>query len=194
VVELRRGFKTEANDLAREIRKELGLQLLDPLDPWLLADHLAIEVIALSELADDADGAVRHLLHVDPASFSAVTVFYGTERLVVHNDAHSPGRQASNLSHELSHGLLLHPPAPALDAGGCRNWDPVLEGEAQYLAGALLITEEAALQIVRSGKSLDAAAVRFGVSSPMVQYRINVTGARQRVSRARRSRRSGPTF
>ena len=113
---------------------------------------------------------------------------------MVHNDAHSPGRQASDLSHELSHGLLLHPPAPAFDAGGCRNWDPVLEGEAQYLAGALLITEEAALQIARSGLSLDAAAVRFGVSSAMVQYRINVTGARQRVSRARRTGHPGPTF
>jgi Zn-dependent peptidase ImmA (M78 family) len=188
VVELRRGFKTEANDLAREIRKELGLRLLDPLDPWRLADHLAIPIIALSELANDADRAVRHLLYVDPASFSAVTVFHGTERLVVHNDAHSAGRQASNVSHELSHGLLLHPPAPALDAGGCRNWDPVLEGEAQYLAGALLITEEAALQIVRSGTSLDAGAVRFGVSSAMVQYRINVTGARQRVQRVGRAR------
>jgi Zn-dependent peptidase ImmA (M78 family) len=190
VVELRRGFKTEASDLAREIREELGLRLLDPLDPWRLADHLAIEVIPPSELVDDADGAVRYLLDVDPVSFSAVTVFYGTERLVVHNDWHSPGRQASNLSHELAHGLLLHPPAPALDAGGCRNWDPVLEGEAEYLAGALLVTEEAALQIVRSGTSLDAAAVRFGVSLPMVRYRINVTGARQRVQRARRSRRS----
>src|SRR6266542_3762268 len=87
----RSGFKTEANDLAREIRKELGLRLLDPLDPWRLADHLAIEVIPLSELVDDADGAVRYLLDVDPASFSAVTVFYGTERLIVHNDGHSPG-------------------------------------------------------------------------------------------------------
>ena len=39
---LRRGFKTEANDIAREIRQELGLGLADPLDPWVLAAQLEI--------------------------------------------------------------------------------------------------------------------------------------------------------
>src|SRR5947208_875623 len=80
VIELRRGFKTEASDLAREVRGELGLQLLDPLDPWRLAAHLDIPVIPLSELAGGAARAVHHLQEVDPTSFSAVTVFYGTER------------------------------------------------------------------------------------------------------------------
>jgi hypothetical protein len=37
MLELRRGFKSEANDIAREIRGELGLKLVDPLDPWRLA-------------------------------------------------------------------------------------------------------------------------------------------------------------
>ncbi len=185
MVELGRGFKTEASDLAREIRAELQLGLPDRLDPRRLAAHLEIPVLALSELASEADGAVRHLLEVDPSSFSAVTVFFGAERLVVLNDAHSSGRQTSNVTHELSHGLLLHPPTPALDVGGCRDWDPVLEGEAEYLAGALLITDDAAIHIVRSRMTLPAAAAWLGVSQPMVQYRINVTGARKRVARGR---------
>src|SRR6266567_2396404 len=41
-MELRRGFKSEASDIAREVRGELGLGMLEQLDPWLLAEHLAI--------------------------------------------------------------------------------------------------------------------------------------------------------
>lgn len=49
----------------------------------------------------------------------------------------------------------------------------------------LLITEDAALTIVRNGLSLEDAAVRYGVSKHMVQFRVNMTGARRRVRSAR---------
>lgn len=178
---LRRGFKTEANGIAREIRLELGLKVVDPLDPRVLAGHLEIPLVRLSELRKDAPAAVQHFLSLDTAAFSAVTVFRGPARLIVYNDGHTDGRQASNLAHELSHALLLHPPTPALDHRGCRNWDPEVEEEASWLAGALLISEEAAIAIARAGMSLDDAAERYGVSRPMVQFRLNVTGARKRV-------------
>ena len=42
--------------------------------------------------------------------FSGVTVFRGPRRTIVFNDAHAPGRQANDIGHELSHGLLLHTP------------------------------------------------------------------------------------
>jgi hypothetical protein len=45
VTHLRRGFKTEANDIAREIRGELGLRDVEPLDPWKLAAALEVRVI-----------------------------------------------------------------------------------------------------------------------------------------------------
>ena len=183
--ELRRGFKSEANEIAREVRGELGLKLADPLDPLLLAVHLEIPVIALSELAADAPSGTHHFLHVAREVFSAVTVFSGTERVIVHNDSHSPGRQSSNIAHELSHGLLLHPATPALGPGGCRDWDPMVEQEAEWLAGALLISEEAALWIARQGLTLDQAASHYGVSRQMIQFRLNVTGARRRVSLGR---------
>jgi Zn-dependent peptidase ImmA (M78 family) len=115
-------------------------------------------------------------------------VFCGTERTVVHNDAHVLVRQNSNITHELSHGLLLHPPTPALDDKGCRNWNQDVEDEAQWLAGALLVTEDAALMIVRSGGSLADTASQLQVSEAMIQFRLNVTGARARVARARRAR------
>lgn len=65
----RRGFKTEANSIATEIRAEIGLQALEALDPWGLARHLAIPVIPLSELARDATGAA-YLLYTEPEALS----------------------------------------------------------------------------------------------------------------------------
>ena len=53
---------------------------------------------------------------------------------------------------------------------------------------ALLISDEAALAIVRAGLSLDDAGGRYGVGKRMVSFRLNVTGARIRVARARQAR------
>lgn len=184
----RHGFKSEANSIAREIRDELGLAMLDTLDPLVLAEHLEIPVTPLSDLRDDALGPVRHLMGDGKTDFSAVTVFAGRKRSIVHNDAHSPGRQASNVAHELSHGLLLHDPTPALDDRGCRHWNQNIEDEAQFLGGALLITEDAALWIVRNGLSKAEAAEHFRVSEQMVTYRLNLTGAYKRVTRTRQFR------
>ncbi len=182
---LRRGFKKEANEIACETRKELHLAKSAPLNPWKLAEHLEIPVIDLSSMRDEIPDAVGYFTRNNRSEFSAVTVFRGLERTILHNDSHSRGRQSSNLAHELSHALLLHPATPAIDACGCRDWDPVLEEEAEWLAGALLISEEAALHIVRNNLTSENAQTLYGVSSKMLTFRLNVTGARVRVERSR---------
>ncbi len=184
-MKFRRGFKTEANDVARAIRHELGLRSTDPLDPRRLAAHLEIPITPLSQLKA-SPAAVYYFTRKKPSEFSAVTVFDGTERLIVFNDSHSPGRQASDLAHELGHALLFHEPTPALDSTGCRDWDQTCEREADWLGAALLISEEAALQIATSGMGFEDAAAFYGVSAPLVRMRVNVTGAHTRVQRSGR--------
>ena len=174
---LRRGFKAEANRLAREIRQDLGLNAVDPLDPRALAQDLGIPLVPLSALKKDAPAVVRHFSQQESGAFSAMTMFYGTRRAILYNDSHSPGRQASDIAHELSHALLQHPPEPALDHRGRRNWNQDLEDEATWLAGALLISDEAAIQIAKTEMSAEVAAVAYGVSTQMVQWRLNVTAA-----------------
>jgi len=188
----RRGFKSEANAIAAEVRAELGLRALDPLEPVALAAHLEVPVLPLSDYGSDAPLAHSHFGGIEVDAFSAVTVFHGPRRTIVHNDSHSLGRQASNLTHELGHALLLHPPAAALDDRGCRLWDQNIEDEAQWLAGALLLTEDAALYVARNGITVQAAADHFRISTQMVTYRLNVTGARKRVTRARGLRLLSP--
>jgi len=181
----RRGFKTEANGIACEVRSELGLAWSDALYPRRLAEHLDIPIVALSEMLAEAPG-VHHLLAVETEVFSAITVFRGSARTIVHNDGHAPARQNSNLAHELAHGLLLHPPTPALDNRGCRDWNQDIEYEASWLAGILLVPEEATIAIASNKWTRDQAAGRFGVSTQMIQFRLNATGAIKRVQRGAR--------
>jgi IrrE N-terminal-like domain len=61
------------------------------------------------------------------------------------------------------HGLLLHPPSPALDRRGCRVWNTDLEDEANSLAGALLIPAKAAWWIAKRQLPLVSAAKEYGV-------------------------------
>ncbi len=191
---MRWGFKTEANAIAREVRGELKLAPASPLDVSHLAEYLEIPVLRLSDLRTEAPQAVRLFLRHGEAMFSGITVFRGSRRAIVYNDAHVPGRQASDIAHELSHGLLLHPPAPAMDGSGCRIWDGDVEEEANWLSAALLVSEEATLLIVRRGWSTATAADKYGVTEKMIRFRTNVTGAQRRVQRFRaRSRANSPT-
>lgn len=185
---LRRGFKTEAEELAREVRSELDLGSVDPLNPWRLAQHLLIPVIPLSDYNVVEPSVVKQFGFVEKDAFSAVTIFDGSRRMIVHNDFHSERRQASNIAHELSHGLLLHPPSPPLSELGMRNWNQDIEDEANWLAGVLLIPEEAALYIVSRDLSDSQAGKIYGVSTDMVRFRVNVTGAIKRVRRRWRRR------
>lgn len=182
---MRRGFKSEANALAQAVRTELSLSPTDPLDVRRLAKHLDIPVIPLSSFQNDAPTASRYFRREGEREFSAVTVFAGHKRAIVYNDVHSKGRQANDIAHELAHGLLLHEPTTVTDQTGNRIWNRELEEEADWLAGVLLLPEQAALMIVRRRWPPEKAARHFGVTPRMVGYRLNVTAAKKRIARAR---------
>lgn len=182
---LRRGFKSEANWFARSLRGELGLAPYSPLCPWKLARHLDFPVMALEDFVADIPHAIAHLRSaIGQGEFSAVTICKGTRRLIVYNDAHPRKRQAADVAHELSHGLLMHPPKPPFNEDGSRDYNPTLEEEANWLGPALLVSEEAALLIADRGLTISAASDRYGASEQVVRMRLNVTGAYRRVGRA----------
>jgi Zn-dependent peptidase ImmA (M78 family) len=160
----------------------MHLRETEPLDPLKLADWLGIPIVPLTALLKHAPAPVAHFTSTDRSGFSAMTLFTGHRRTIFHNDTHSRPRQASNITHEISHGLLLHPATPPLDASGITDDDRALEEEATWLAGTVLISEASALLIVRKGWSLETAARLYGVSTAMIRFRVNVTGARRRVA------------
>jgi Zn-dependent peptidase ImmA (M78 family) len=188
--ELRRGFKSEAEDLAKLVRGELHLGVLDRLDCYVLAETWGIPIVTLGELREDGakEESIKRLL-APAAGFSAATVCVGHRRLIVYNPRHSTGRIANSLAHELSHHILEHEPASAIGIGGCRHWNGTQEAEADWLAGALLIPRASALAWLRRSDDYDAGAQHFGVSLELFTWRANHTGAARQIGYARARQR-----
>jgi Zn-dependent peptidase ImmA (M78 family) len=176
-----RGFKAYANRIALEVREDLNLHSTSPLCPWSLADSLSIPVLPLSSFAREGDselaGHVDYLANRQPKVFSAITVFEGTRRLIVHNDAHATVRQRSNLAHELAHALLIHPPHPPFCVNGQRVFDSQLEAEAGWLGPVLLVTNEGAHWTTNENLPDAEAARHFGVSMDLIRFRLRMSGA-----------------
>lgn len=185
-MKLRRGFKTEANAHARNMRQELGLCAHDPLCPWKLAIHLGYDIVKLSDYAACEPHAVAYLQsQCGTAEFSAVTIALSGAPFIIHNDSHHPWRQSSNLAHEAAHGLLCHKPAPLVGNNGARHYNKEQEDEATWLGAALLISEEAAMYIVQIGSAYPNIQTKYGVSQDLLMMRLRVTGAFIRNARRR---------
>jgi hypothetical protein len=181
------GFKTEAEVLATEQRRELGLEVTDRFDPFALADHLAIPVISFAECARRMGGSSSSVSHVGllHKHVSAVTAFRGRRRIILFNDSSVPARRRSDLSHELSHTLLEHPPTLLHDPARYQpNAD--LEDEAEFLGGALLVPRAGALELMAKGMSTSDVADHYGVSLQMARWRVRGTGIVKQLERRRR--------
>jgi Zn-dependent peptidase ImmA (M78 family) len=152
--------------------------------PFKLAANLDVTTMPLRNFATQEPDAYEYLKSkVGKKEFSALTICYGMQRLVIYNCAHSKGRIAADVAHELSHIILLHPAKPPFDESGSRHYCAGLEEEANWLGPALLVSEEAALLIGKSGWSAAVAATHYGVSKPLLQMRMNVLGIAKRVAR-----------
>jgi Zn-dependent peptidase ImmA (M78 family) len=185
-IKLRRGFKTEAEAYATEFRKDLLLRPFDPLDMFSLAEHLAIPTHPLSVMKNEIKASHYALLTESFKSpMSGMTLHFGSVRKIVYNDAHAPTRQQSDLAHELAHAILGHAPSELTKESGGRHFDKELEDEANCLSGVLLVPRAAAISVVASGISLEAAAKRYNVSPAMMRMQLNNSGARQIFARSR---------
>lgn len=187
---LRRGFKSEAERISAEIRRELKLDSDQKLNPLKLAEHLAIPVLTMSEVSKMAPSSnFRHFFSsIDRDSFSAVTIFAGRKRVIVHNESHHPNRQASDLSHEVSHTVLEHEPTPVMDSDGQRYWNAEVEDEASWLGAALLIPREAVVEMLKHDWTVAEIAAHFSVSESLCRWRLLQSGADQQVDRWKRYR------
>jgi Zn-dependent peptidase ImmA (M78 family) len=185
--ELRPGFKSEAERTSELVRRDLGLEPIDRLDCFVLAETWGIPVVSLGELREDgaSEESIRRLMSPD-AGFSATTIVVGLRRLIVYNPRHEPGRRANSLAHELAHVILEHEAAPAIGVGGCRHWDGRQEREADWLGSALLVPRDGGLAWMLESDDLEAGARHFGVSVELFRWRINHTGVVRQVQKLKR--------
>lgn len=188
-----RGFKTWCETVALQQRRSLQLRATDPLDPSVLATSIGVEVHSVDEIPGlDAD--VLHVLRGEGAdSWSAVTLADGVKSVIILNSAHSAGRSASNLMHELAHLVIGHRPGRIdITEDGTlmlQTYDRQQEDEANWLAGCLLLPRPALMFIERQGLEANSAARVYGVSTQMLQYRRQVTGVQYQMRRRHASTR-----
>lgn len=191
-----RGFKTWCENTSKGLRKELRLGPSDPIDTRALAAHLGVVVWNAEEVPGVDSEALETLLVEDPDSWSALTVRAAGQSVVIMNSTHTGGRPASNLAHELAHLILDHTAARVdVSEDGflvLQSFDRQQEDEANWLAGCLLLPRSALLVAVKAKTPNEEIAREFGVSTQMVQYRLNVTGvlSQVRAGGRRRSRKA----
>jgi Zn-dependent peptidase ImmA (M78 family) len=169
---LRRGFKAEAERISLSICYKLGIPPTDPLDPEEVCRAFDIHLVKMSDVRCDVSafqGAAND-------QFSAMTICAGFDRAIVHNDTHHIYRQRSNIFHELAHCFLGHSGCTILNDNGTRSYNSPIETEASHLGGALLLPRDAALHILKTGIK-SRAQIIYGVSKPMLEYRLRVSGA-----------------
>ncbi len=187
---LRRGFKSEAERIARRLQTDLELGSTDPVPPELVAQLLGIEVKAGDELLPRE--RFQELQRIQPDAFSACTLRPSPDRtVIVHNPLSPKTRQKSDLAHELAHTLLDHELSRVQRLGDVTflSCDPVQEEEAAWLSGCLLLPRALLLAEVHHGANATEIAQKHGVSQRMVQYRLDVTGV-VRQTRAAMEKRS----
>jgi Zn-dependent peptidase ImmA (M78 family) len=183
--------KEAARRLALEVRNELGLAPLDPLDPRQLARLYGVPVLTIGQLRNLASDTAEYLLTTGRAMFSAALVPLGTAMFIIDNDSHADTRRRASLAHEMAHILWEHSFTSVLvNADGCRAVHPDVEEEADRLSHELLIPTAATRTAARHGWTDEAVAAAFGVSLAFARMRMNRSGARLIARRACRRRRT----
>ena len=174
---LRRGFKSEAERIARRVRAQLGIGAAQSVTPEALAELLGIEVRSGDELIPRE--RFVDLEQTQAGAFSACTFRPSADRVVVvYNPLSARSRRRSDLAHELAHILLDHKLSRIEKLGDVTflSCDATQEEEAAWLSGCLLLPRALLLAEVRRGSNAEDIARKCGVSRGMAQYRMNVTG------------------
>ena len=189
---LRRGFKSEAERIAKLVRAELDMKATQSVSAGPLAELLGVEIRSGDELISRK--RFEHIDRLQSGAFSACTFRPSADRIVVvYNPLSLPVRRTSDLSHEFSHILLDHELSRIEMLGDISflSCDSTQEEEAAWLSGCLLLPRELLLAEIRRGATAKDIARKCCVSEDMATYRVNVTGVlRQHRAFLRSKRRS----
>jgi hypothetical protein len=185
---LPRGFKTRAEKIALNYRKELNLLPHDPLCGFELAEFLNIPV----HTPDLVFGEGTNLSELvgtpgKDRGWSALTMKTKINNaIIIHNHLHVATRQQSNIMHELAHVICEHV-HPETEANMnlpdiMRTYDQQQEEEANCLGSTLQITRDGLVWAFKKKMTKDQIAEHFNASPQMVTLRINMTGVAKQLS------------
>ena len=178
---LRRGFKAEAERLAKDIWSAMGLRYSDRMEAVDLAKHVGCVVRPADALVDIA--RLEELKRIqDDAFFACTFELPGDCHAIVFNPLMPATRRNSDVAHEVAHIILDHRLSRLERLGNVAflSCDKQQEEEAAWLSGCLLLPRFALVHDLRKCKEPRTIAENRVLSNDMVDYRMRVTGvARQ---------------
>lgn len=169
---LQRGFKAKAERIATECRENLGIHACAPLCAFKFAKYLNVDVYDMTELLEG---------ETEIEGWSALTMITKKgNRIIIHNNFHTPFRQQSNIMHEIAHILCEHK-IKELPQGvnlpfGMRDFDKLQEEEAIYLGATLQLSRPCLLWAKKRNMTNEEIAHHFNCSVEMVKFRMSTTG------------------
>ena len=187
---LRRGFKAEAERLAKDIWNAMNLEPGDCMDAVKLAIHAGCVVRSAGDLVDVA--RLKELNRIQDDAFFACTFKLSHDRYaVVFNPLMLDTRRNSDVAHEVAHIILGHRLSRLERIGSvaflaCDNQQ---EEEARWLSGCLLLPRFALIHDLTNSMEPTSIAEKRVLSKIMVDYRVRVTGVGRQLF-AGRSRRA----
>ena len=102
----------------------MGLPAAAPINLDDLATRLGLPVVPIKVFADVRPEHVTQLTKTDKGAFSASLLRLDNgSRIILLNNGHGIGRRNSDLAHEISHALLVHPSIQPFDHTGSRSFD-----------------------------------------------------------------------
>ena len=188
---LRRGFKAEAERLAKDIWSAMSLTPNDRIDAVKLAEHVGCIVCSADALVDIAK--LEELYRIQDNAFFACTFeLPGDRYAIVFNPLMSDTRRNSDVAHEVAHIVLGHRLSrlERLDDVAFLSCDKQQEDEAAWLSGCLLLPRVALVHDLRRGRKPGDIARSRVLSTEMVDYRVRVTGVARQLAAERRRRAS----
>ena len=187
---MRRGFKSQCERQATEVRRIFSLPQDAPLCAHQYAEHLGIVVWTEKDVCNLPENDRLQLTCYDSDSWSAFTIRIENKHLVVLNSTQSKARINSVLMHEISHITLGHKLTSAsLTKEGFfvpTTYNQVEEEEADWLAGTLLLPRPALL-VLRRNKYTDQKIMKdYKVSQQMLTWRFRMTGVDFQIANTRK--------
>lgn len=186
---LRRGFKAEAERLAKDFWGAMCLTPNAAMDAVKLAEHVGCIVRPADTLVGLAK--LKELYRIQDDAFFACTFELSRNRYaVVFNPLMSGTRRNSDVAHEVAHIVFGHSLSRLERLGNIAflSCDKQQEEEAAWLSGCLLLPRFALIHDLRERRKPDAIARNRMLSRDMVDYRVRVTGVARQLA-AERPRR-----
>lgn len=189
ISKMRKGFKKWSDEKATFLRKEMGLGEYDRLCPYKIADHLNLKIYAIDEVPNMLQSITQIMTTLGHGQFHALAMIAKSgQKVIIYNPSNTEKRRHSDLMHEISHMLCEHKFESSFETNLpvlMREYNEAYEQEANWLGGCLLFPKCAVFATVKHKRDEEATCDRYGISSEMFRYRVNVTGAKRIFARKR---------